>query len=80
VALFKNISLKEKVSLQIKGEFYNLFNHPPFTTVNNTAQFDAKGNQVYPLFGHLTADLGPHQVRLAGRITFEWRHRFWIVW
>jgi hypothetical protein len=70
VALFKNIPLKEKISLQIRSEFYNLFNHPSFTTVNNTATFNAKGVQTNALFGHLTADLGPRQIQLAARISF----------
>lgn len=70
VALFKNIPIKERVSFQLRAEFYNLFNHPSFTTVNKTAQFDAKGNQTNTKFGHLTADLGPRQIQVAGRITF----------
>jgi hypothetical protein len=62
VALFKNIIFKERVSVQLRGEFYNLFNHPSFNAVDNT---ETSGG-----FGQLTGDLGPRQIQLAGRISF----------
>jgi len=72
VALFKKVPIKEKVSLQLRTEFYNLFNHPSFNAVNTTAQFDNTGKLVTKdsLFGHLTGDLGPRQIQLAARISF----------
>jgi len=70
VALFKNIPIKEKVTFQLRGEFYNLFNHPSFSGVDTAAQFNAAGQQTSNTFGNLTSDLGPRQIQLAGRITF----------
>lgn len=70
VALFKNIPIKEKMSFQLRTEFYNLFNHPSFNAVNNTAQFDARGRQTNMKFGQLTSDLGPRQIQFAARISF----------
>lgn len=70
VALFKSIPIKEKMSFQLRTEFYNLFNHPSFNAVNNTAQFDARGRQTNPKFGQLTSDLGPRQIQFAARLSF----------
>lgn len=70
VALFKNILIKERLSIQLRGEFYNLFNHPSFNTVDNTAIFNATGKQTSNGFGQISGDAGPRQVQLAGRISF----------
>lgn len=71
VALFKNIHVKERVTLQLRGEFYNLFNHPSFNNVDTTAKFDATGHLVAnSTLGQLTSDQGPRQIQLAGRISF----------
>ncbi|MDP9049447.1 MAG: hypothetical protein M3O31_01815 [Acidobacteriota bacterium] len=70
VALFKNLPIKEHVSLQIRTEFYNLLNHPSFNAVDNTAIFDKTGAQTNGSFGSLTADAGPRQIQLSGRISF----------
>ena len=70
VALFKNIPIKERVSFQLRAEFYNLFNHASYTGVDNTAVFDSNGNQTSKTFGRLKGDQGPRQIQLAGRITF----------
>ena len=70
VALFKNIIFKERVAVQLRGEFYNLFNHPSFNTVDNTAIFNATGQQTSGGFGQLTGDAGPRQIQLAARVSF----------
>lgn len=70
VALFKNIIFKERVSVQLRGEFYNLFNHPSFNAVDNTAIFNAAGQQTSGGFGQLSGDLGPRQIQLAARVSF----------
>jgi len=71
VSLFKNIIIKERVTLQLRGEFYNLFNHPSFSSVDNTAVFTTEGLQTNGTFGEINGDnFGPRQVQLAGRISF----------
>jgi len=70
VALFKNIPVKERVTLQLRGEFYNMFNHHSFTTVDNTIRFDTSGQLVLGTFGQVTADRGQRQIQLAARIRF----------
>ena len=70
-SLFKNIIIKERVTLQLRGEFYNLFNHPSFSSVDNTAVFTTSGQQTNGTFGEINGDyFGPRQVQLAGRISF----------
>ena len=70
-SLFKNFIIKERVTLQLRGEFYNLFNHPSFSSVDNTAVFTTGGQQTNGTFGEVNGDaFGPRQVQLAGRITF----------
>ena len=70
VALFKNIPIKERVTLQFRGEFYNLFNHPSFDGVDNAAIFTRTGQQTNNTLGHLNHDRGPRQIQLAARVNF----------
>ena len=70
VALFKNIIVKERVTMQLRGEFYNLFNHPSFNSVDNTAVFTTSGEQTNGTFGEINGDAGARQVQLAARISF----------
>ncbi len=70
VALFKNVPIKEHVTLQIRTEFYNLLNHPSFNSVDNEAIFDSGGNQGNGTFGELNGDAGARQIQLSGRINF----------
>jgi len=41
---------------QLRAEFYNLFNHPTWQTVNNVARFDPAGNQINDAFGTVMPD------------------------
>jgi len=74
MALNKNFPIKERVTLQIRGEAYNVFNHPSFDATNNvdlTARFDQNtGLQTSTTFGSLIADRGPRILQLSGRINF----------
>jgi hypothetical protein len=70
VAVFKDFPIKERVTIQVRGEFYNLFNHPSFNSVNNNAVFTTAGVQTNGSFGVVNSDSGPRQVQLVGRISF----------
>ncbi len=70
LAAFKNFVVREKATLQLRGEFYNAFNHAQWSTVNSAAQFNAAGQQVNALFGQVTADRGPRVIQFALRISF----------
>jgi hypothetical protein len=69
VALFKNIPIKERLTIQIRTEFYNIFNHPSFNSVDNEAIY-SDGAQTNGTFGQLNGDAGARQIQLSGRITF----------
>ena len=58
---YKNVSL-DRVQLRVGGEFFNIFNHPNFSTVGST--FGS------PSFGNVTAALDPRNVQLSARLTF----------
>jgi hypothetical protein len=44
VSVIKNTPFAEKRSLQFRAESFNTFNHPNFTGINRTVNFDASGN------------------------------------
>jgi Ca-activated chloride channel family protein len=65
-ALVKNTKLNEKVSLQFRSEFFNLFNHPnrakPNSIVENAGGFG------FADFGE--TDASPRRIRLALKLIF----------
>jgi hypothetical protein len=71
MSLYKNVPLyRERVKLQLRGEFYNAFNHTQFTNWNTNATFDAQGNQANALFGQATAAAPARRIQLALRLSF----------
>jgi hypothetical protein len=85
MSLFKKIPLRERASIQLRVEAYNVFNHTNWTTLNTAAQFNpttgALVNAANPAtnrdgFGALTAVRAagqpgsPRIIQLAGKITF----------
>lgn len=62
VTLYKNIKLTERVGLEFRGEFFNIFNHRNF------------GNPVVNMssvtFGQNLSDPGGRQILLSGRVRF----------
>lgn len=73
-ALFKNMPIENKFTLQLRVETYNTFNHPEFNAVNNTATFaNANGGQnpqTAATFGQITGANNPRYMQLALRIDF----------
>jgi hypothetical protein len=61
-SLFKNVKIRERATLQIRGEFYNLFNH----TNPNTFGV-ALGSTTY---GQITAYRDPRILQLAAKLYF----------
>jgi hypothetical protein len=70
LAAFKNFIVREKASLQLRGEFFNAFNHPQWSTINSAAKFNSAGQQINTLFGEATADRGPRVIQVALRVSF----------
>ncbi len=63
LALFKNFLLGEGKSLQFRGEFFNVFNHPSFTTVGLT--LNTSGTTVNPLLNSFGVVTGTRDARVA---------------
>ena len=74
VALFKNIPIKERLTIQFRTEFYNLLNHPSFNSVDNEAIYKYKngvpGSQSNGTFGEANGDATARQIQFSARISF----------
>ncbi|MBV9156619.1 MAG: TonB-dependent receptor [Acidobacteriaceae bacterium] len=62
VAVYKDNHLAERVNLQLRFEFYNLFNRPNLTNVD--------ANPVDPTFGKALSQQLPRWMQLGAKITF----------
>lgn len=72
LTVIKNIPVGKGDSkrLQLRFEFYNLFNHTNFTGVDTTARFDALNRQVSGTFGQYTGSLDARRVVLGAKFYF----------
>jgi len=62
LTLIKKFAVTDKVALQFRGEFFDIFNHRNF--------LNPVSNMSSPSFGQNTSDPGGRQILLSGRITF----------
>jgi hypothetical protein len=62
VTAYKNTHITERLNLQLRFEFYNLFNHPNFQNI--------QGNLSAGNFGQVTAQTLPRWWQIGGKITF----------
>jgi hypothetical protein len=66
ISVFKNFPVfSEFRLLQFRAEFYNIFNHTQFSSVDSTARFDAAGNQINTRLGQVTGARSPRVIQLA---------------
>lgn len=63
LALFKNFRLAESRRLQFRGEFFNAFNHPSFTTVGASLNTTTSG--VNPALNNFAVITGTRDARVA---------------
>ncbi len=61
-SLFKTFNLAERFRFQLRGEFFNLFNHTRLGTPNNTV--------TSPQFGRITTAADPRIVQVAAKLIF----------
>jgi hypothetical protein len=61
-SLFKNLPLSENFRLQVRGEFFNLFNHANLGNPNST--------RTNANFGRITSALPPRIVQLGAKLIF----------
>jgi hypothetical protein len=62
VSLFKNVRFTERVSMDIRGEFFNVFNHAQFNNPN--------GDFSSSSFGNVTSARDPRIGQVAAKIHF----------
>jgi hypothetical protein len=61
-SLFKNTALTEKINTQLRGEFFNLFNHPSFGVPGR--------NLNTPTFGVITGASGGRVIQIGLKLVF----------
>ncbi len=67
MALEKQIAIKEKLRLQLRLDAFNVFNHPNFTNLNTTINFNANGTlAIVPPFNAKTNGFGSVAINTAG--------------
>ena len=71
VSLLKNFHLKSELRrLQLRGEFYNAWNHTQFSSLDTTARFTPDGKQSNARFGQPIGARPGRQVQLSLRFVF----------
>jgi hypothetical protein len=60
----------ESKTVQLRGEFYNIFNHASWYTLDTAARFDQLGNNTNARFGKSIAALTPRVIQLVVRFSF----------
>jgi hypothetical protein len=71
MSLIKNVTLYERLHVQLRVATFNTFNHTQFSTVNTAATFNpATGQQTNTKLGAFTAARDPRQMQLGIRLVF----------
>lgn len=71
LSAFKEIVIREKATIQLRGELYNALNHTQWGGINASPQFNpSTGLQTNKLFGEATSDRGPRVIQIALRVSF----------
>ncbi len=71
MSVSKRIPLKgEERYFQLRGEFYNTFNHTQFSGFDSTARFNPAGQQINANFGAYNAAREPRKIQLSLRFMF----------
>jgi hypothetical protein len=70
MALYRRVSVTERIAAQLRFETYNTFNHTQFSNLSTTATFNPAGKQIDPLFLTPTAARSSRKVQLAIRLNW----------
>jgi hypothetical protein len=62
LAAIKNIKIVERLNFQLRGEFFNAFNHESFSTVDSSIDDGA--------FGQVTAGHSPRRIQIGAKLVF----------
>jgi hypothetical protein len=69
ISLSRNFPIKEKITLQVRGDFSNAFNHVQFSNLNTSCTTIVSG-ACGGAFGAATSDLGARTIQLDARVIF----------
>ena len=69
ISISRNFPIREKVTLQLRGDFSNAFNHVQFDNLNTSCTTIVAG-ACAGAFGAATGDIGSRSIQVDGRITF----------
>ena len=70
MSLYRRIPFNERMSMHLRFETYNTFNHTQFSDLYRTAKFDPAGSEVDPLFLVPSSARSPRRIQLAVRLTW----------
>ena len=70
MSLYRRIPVNERVTVHLRFETYNTFNHTQFLDLYRTAKFDPAGSEVDPLFLAPSSARSPRRIQLAVRLTW----------
>ena len=69
-AMDKRISIKERATLRLRFQAFNVFNHTEFNTIGTTYQWNAAGVNLNTTTGQYTATQPARQMAFTARIEF----------
>jgi hypothetical protein len=71
LSITKEFAIREKMKLEIRGEFFNFTNTPRFRPPNNGFGVEDDGITVVSTFGKVTRTIGgPRRVQVSARFQF----------
>jgi hypothetical protein len=70
LTIFKHFPMRGTHRMQLRWELFNLFNHPQWSGVNTSAQFNAAGEQTNRAFGTVTAARTERRMQVSLRYQF----------
>jgi hypothetical protein len=70
LTVFKHFPMRGSHRMQLRWEFFNLFNHPQWNGVNTSAQFNAAGEQTNRAFGTVTSARTERRMQVSLRYQF----------